>query len=61
MSAAVRSAIRDELPEGVSVTDLGHWRFRGLPEPIEMFQVETADLPSKFPPLRGAERATGRR
>jgi class 3 adenylate cyclase len=53
MSAAVRGALPDE----VSVLALGKWRFRGLPEPIEMFQVETADLPADFPPLRGAERA----
>jgi class 3 adenylate cyclase len=54
LSAAVKGALPDE----VSVAPLGKWRFRGLPEPIEMFQVETADLPSDFPPLRGAERAT---
>ena len=53
MSAAVRGALPDE----VSVRPLGKWRFRGLPEAIEMFQVETADLPSDFAPLRGAERA----
>jgi len=53
MSAAVRGALPDE----VSAVPLGKWRFRGLPEPIEMFQVETADLPADFPPLRGAERA----
>jgi class 3 adenylate cyclase len=53
LSAAVRGA----LPQEVKVLPLGKWRFRGLPEPIEMFQLETADLPSKFPPLRGAERA----
>src|SRR5918998_1989398 len=47
MSAAVRSALGDELPDGVALTRLGSWRFRGLPEPIEMFQVEAADLPAE--------------
>jgi class 3 adenylate cyclase len=54
MSAAVRSALGDQLPAGVALTSLGSWRFRGLPEPIEMFQVEAADLPAEFPPLRSA-------
>ena len=54
MSAAVRSAIKDSFPAGVGLKDLGHWRFRGLPEPIEMFQVEAPDLDHDFPPLRSA-------
>jgi class 3 adenylate cyclase len=54
MSAAVRSALGDQLPDGITLASLGSWRFRGLPEPIEMFQVEAADLPAEFPPLRSA-------
>jgi class 3 adenylate cyclase len=57
LSAAVRAAIDEPLPDEVSLSDLGAWRFRGLPEPIEMFQVETPDLASDFPPLRSATRA----
>jgi class 3 adenylate cyclase len=54
MSSAVRAALGEPLPEGVRVTELGAWRFRGLPEPFEMFQVEAAGLDSDFPPLRSA-------
>jgi class 3 adenylate cyclase len=54
MSNAVRSAVRDSLPDGVGLKELGSWRFRGLPEPIEMFQVEADDLLDEFPPLRSA-------
>ena len=54
MSGAVRTAVLDELPEEVSLRSLGAWRFRGLPEPIEMFQVEGPDLMPEFPPLRSA-------
>jgi class 3 adenylate cyclase len=54
MSAAVHTAVRDLLPDGVSLQRLGAWRFRGLPEPVELFQVEVADLPADFPPLRSA-------
>src|SRR5215218_5876648 len=54
MSAAVRSA----LPDSVDASSLGSWRFRGLPEPIAIFQAEAPDLPSEFPPLRSAEPAS---
>jgi len=51
---AVRGAILESLPEGVSLRSLGAWRFRGLPEPLAMFQAEAPDLPADFPPLRSA-------
>ena len=47
----------DSLADGISLTSLGAWRFRGLPEPIDLFQVAAADLPADFPPLRSAVRA----
>jgi class 3 adenylate cyclase len=53
MSAAARSVIGDE----ADVKRLGAWRFRGLPEPIEIFQAIAPDLPGEFPPLRSAKRA----
>ena len=54
MSSAVRAAVIESLPDGVSLRSLGAWRFRGLPEPIELFQVDAADLPADFPPPRSA-------
>jgi class 3 adenylate cyclase len=54
MSAAVRTAVDDALPDGVRLQSLGAWRFRGLPEPVDMFQVQASDLASDFPPLRSA-------
>jgi class 3 adenylate cyclase len=54
MSSAVRSAVVDDLPDAVSVTPLGAWRFQGLPDPMDLFQVETADLLADFPPPRAA-------
>jgi class 3 adenylate cyclase len=54
MSSAVRTAVLDSLPEEVGLKSLGAWRFRGLPEPLSMFQVEAGDLPTDFPPLRSA-------
>jgi class 3 adenylate cyclase len=54
MSSAVRNAVVESLPEGVSLSGLGGWRFRGLPEPVDLFQVDAADLPAEFPALRSA-------
>ncbi|HEX4718650.1 MAG TPA: adenylate/guanylate cyclase domain-containing protein [Thermoleophilaceae bacterium] len=54
LSSAVRSAVAGELPDSVSLKALGAWRFRGLPEPIELFQVLAPGLPAEFPSLRSA-------
>jgi class 3 adenylate cyclase len=54
LSSAVRAAVLDSLAEGVSLRSLGAWRFRGLPEPMELFQVDTPDLRGDFPALRSA-------
>jgi class 3 adenylate cyclase len=52
LSGAVRTAAADSLADEVGLQSLGAWRFKGLPEPLEIFQVEADDLPSRFPPLR---------
>jgi class 3 adenylate cyclase len=54
MSSAVRAAVHESLPDGVSLKSLGSWRFRGLPEPVHLFQTEAADLRADFAPLRSA-------
>jgi class 3 adenylate cyclase len=58
VSSAVRRAVDASLPDGVSMKNLGAWRFRGLPEPVALFQVDAAGLATEFPPLRSAVRAT---
>ena len=57
MSAAVRTALGKWLPADVTLKSLGAWRFRGLPEPVKLFQVVAPDLSSDFPPLRSAKRS----
>ena len=52
-SAASRALIADELPEGVSLRDLGAHRLRDLPAAERLFQVVIDGLPNEFPPLRG--------
>jgi class 3 adenylate cyclase len=54
LSSAVRAAVIESLADEVSLRSLGAWRFRGLPEPIDLFQVEAADLLADFPPPRSA-------
>jgi class 3 adenylate cyclase len=58
MSSAVRAAVSESLPDGVGLKSLGAWRFQGLPEPVDIFQVEAADLLADFPPLRSGTLAT---
>jgi class 3 adenylate cyclase len=53
-SGAVRSAVLEQLPDGVALRELGAWRFRGLPEPVTIYQVEAEGLLDEFPPLRSA-------
>ena len=57
MSSAVRAAVIDSLADGVSLRPLGAWRFHGLPKPVDLFQVDTADLLTDFPPPRSAAAA----
>jgi class 3 adenylate cyclase len=57
VSSAVRAAVIKSLAEGVSLRSLGAWRFRGLPQAVDLFQVDAADLLADFPPPRSADPA----
>ena len=54
LSSAVQAAVADSLANGVSLRSLGAWRFQGLREPEDLFQVAAADLIADFPPPRSA-------
>jgi Adenylate cyclase, family 3 (some proteins contain HAMP domain) len=54
LSSAVRSAVLTSLADGISLRSLGTWRFQGLRDPEDLYQVEAADLLAEFPPLRSA-------
>jgi class 3 adenylate cyclase len=58
VSSAVRSAVLASLADGVSLRSLGTWRFQGLREPEDLYQVEAADLLADFPPLRSVQPGT---
>ena len=52
VSSALRSAVLTSLADGVSLRSVGAWRFQGLREPEDLYQLEAADLLADFPPLR---------
>jgi predicted ATPase/class 3 adenylate cyclase len=52
LSGATRELLRGELPEGVSLRDMGARRLKGLLNPVQLWQVLAPDLPSEFPPLQ---------
>jgi class 3 adenylate cyclase len=54
VTSAVRSAVGDGGTGGTTLRPLGRWRFRGLPKPIELFQVDSGGGSVSFPPPRGA-------
>ena len=52
LSLATQELVRDELPEGVSLKDLGERRLKDLFRSERVFQLLAPDLPSSFPPLK---------
>ncbi len=55
LTLATEELVRDHLPEGISLRDLGERRLRDLNRPERVYQVVTADLPADFPALRSLE------
>jgi len=51
VSAAVQSLAGTDLPDGISLTDLGPHRLKDLREPEHLYQLAAPDLPATFPPL----------
>ncbi len=52
ISLATEELVRDELPEGVTLHDLGEKRLKDLIRPERIYQLDIAGLPSDFPPLK---------
>ena len=55
LSLAAQGLVRDALPEGARLEDLGERRLKDLFRLERVFQITAADLPSEFPPLRMLE------
>ena len=52
LSEAAAALVRDSLPPGASLRDLGVHRLKDLGRPEQIFQLQAAGLPAGFPPLR---------
>ena len=52
LSETAAALVRDRLPPGVTLTDLGQHRLKDLGRPEQIFQLEAPGLQAEFPPLR---------
>ena len=55
LSAATAALLRDSMPAGASLKDLGLHRLKDLGRPEQIFQLEADGLPAAFPPLRSLD------
>jgi predicted ATPase/class 3 adenylate cyclase len=55
LTQATQELVRDSLPEGVTLIDLGRHRFKDLVHPERVYQVVSDGLPADFPPLKSLE------
>ena len=52
LSSAAAERVRQALPSGTTLRDMGSYKLRGIAEAESIYQFVAADLPSAFPPLR---------
>src|SRR6516165_298959 len=52
VSAAAAELLRDSLPAGLGLKDLGLHRLKDIGQPGQIFQLQAEELPARFPPLR---------
>ncbi len=55
LSLPTQELVRDQLPSGAGLRDLGEKRLKDLFRPERVFQLTAPDLPSEFPSLRTLE------
>ena len=56
LTATTRELVRDILPPGVSLLDLGEHRLKDLVRPEHVFQLVVPGLQDRFPPLKSLDR-----
>ena len=57
LSAPAAELARHDLPDRITLRDLGAHRLKDLQQPERIYQAVLADLPGDFPPLKALERA----
>src|SRR5215218_7073236 len=55
LSSPAQELVRDQLPVGVELRDLGEHRLKDLARPERIFELLAPELPAGFPPLRTLE------
>jgi predicted ATPase/class 3 adenylate cyclase len=55
LSQAIADPVREHLPAGTSLRDLGSHRLKDLQQPEHLYQLLHPALPADFPPLRSLE------
>lgn len=51
LAKTTQELVRDDLPEGVSILDLGQFRLKDVPRPEHVYQLIAPSLKTNFPPL----------
>jgi predicted ATPase len=59
VSGATELLVREDLPAGCALVDLGEHRLRDLARPVRIFQLAGPGLRAEFPPLRTLEAFAG--
>ena len=59
VSGPTELLVRDDLPDGCALVDLGEHRLRDLARPVRIFQLAGPGLGAEFPPLRTLEAFAG--
>ncbi len=59
ISGATEALVRDQLPNGMGLLDLGEHRLRDLGSPTRIFQLSRGDHDEEFPPLRSLDSFPG--
>jgi class 3 adenylate cyclase/tetratricopeptide (TPR) repeat protein len=55
VAASTAELVLDNLPDGVTLKDLGDHRLRGLSEAVRLHQLVSPEMPAEFPPLKTVE------
>jgi predicted ATPase/class 3 adenylate cyclase len=59
VSGATELLVREDMPDGCGLVDLGDHRLRDLARPVRIFQLTGPGLRREFPPLRSLEAFAG--
>jgi predicted ATPase/class 3 adenylate cyclase len=59
VAGATELLVREDLPDGCGLVDLGEHRLRDLARPVRIFQLTGPGLRAQFPPLRTLEAFAG--